>query len=315
MPNQLNCTYSFATQDSEGEFDEQDAIEMCKNTTCSVETYRVNACFKAETTWAVKYNAKTFGELSKRRKEECYRYMEKKYARLEELMNMPRYQAGRERRRLRLKDAYIKQRHRKRVFEKMKSLASVPDPEDIELDQDIHMYNSVEYMDETFGSVQSSQTVIRRPPKSAAKSTSSSTAKQNQSVNQLIQVLEESLIVEAVVVSQSSESHSDSVAGEKRFNHYVSPSEIAIDEPEPSESESIASYYEETVEDDIVYADSSDDESYPSIDINRFRLKGMNTPGISTQSSRSKQQRQSQSEAQTYSQFERDGIVTSTQDF
>lgn len=313
-PNQLNSVF-FRTQDSEEEFDEQDEMEMCKNTTCSVETFRVNACFKAETTWAVKYKVKTFGELSKERKEECYRYMQEKHARLEGLINMPRYQAGRERRRIRLRDAYLKQRHRKRVFEKMKSLASVPDPDPNETAQDIHMYNSVEYMDETFGSVQSSQTVIRRPPKSTTKSTRSSTAIQNQSVEQVIEVIEESVIVESIVVSQSSQSHSNSRLGtEKRFNH-ISPSDISIDEAEPSEPESVASYYEETDNEIIVYADTSDDESYPSVEFSKIFFKGVNTPGTSTQSSRSKQQSQSQSELQTYSQFERDGVVTSTQDF
>lgn len=114
-------------QDSDDECDENDAISMCKNTVCTVETYRVNACIKAEATWAVKYNVKKFSDLSKQQQLECYRYMIEKQARLQKLLHMDRYQEGRQQRSSRLKDAYLERRNRKRYFEKMKSLADVPD--------------------------------------------------------------------------------------------------------------------------------------------------------------------------------------------
>lgn len=54
----------------------------------------------------------------------CYEYMEANFDRLKRLSDMERYQAGRERRRLRLRDAFIKERHEKRLFKAMAARAS-----------------------------------------------------------------------------------------------------------------------------------------------------------------------------------------------
>lgn len=123
-------------QDSDDECDENDAITMCKNTICTVETYRVNACIKAEATWAVKYNVEKFSDLNEQQQLECYRYMREKQARLQKLLHMDRYQKGRQQRSSRLKDAYLERRNRRRYFEKMKSLANVPDYNDTDKQQD-----------------------------------------------------------------------------------------------------------------------------------------------------------------------------------
>lgn len=114
------------------ELNDEDLIDMCRNTVCKVEMYRVNACKKAENTYAVKYKVKDFAQLSAHRKVKCHKYMKEKASHLAQLSNMDRYQAGRERRRLRRMDAYFEQRARKRMFLAMKALADFPIMNDLE---------------------------------------------------------------------------------------------------------------------------------------------------------------------------------------
>lgn len=288
-------------QDTEEEFDEQDEIEMCKNTVCSVETYRVNACVKAEKAYVDKYNVEKFKSLNHGLKQECYRFMVEKHARLEELIDMRRYQAGRERRRLRLKDAYLEQRHRKRLFEKMKSLADVPERND----SDLYMYGSVEYRNDTLGSIQSSQTVIRKTAKSTAKSTTTTvTTKPNESTARLTD--------NVIVVSKSIPISKIFDRASERYNYHESPEEIY--EAGLSESESMSTYNVENVDGVVSSVDTSDDELCQSLETNRFNFVKIDTLSISSQSSRRSCRSSNQPAATTYSQFERHGLVTSTQE-
>lgn len=303
----------FCTQDSEEELDEQDEIEMCKSTVCSVEAYRVNACIKAENTWAAKYKVKKFSELNERRKEDCYKYMVEKQGRLQELMHMKRYQEGRERRRLRLVDAYLERRHNKRLFGKMKSLANVPERD--ESAQDIRMYESVEYMDSTsiFGSMQSSETVIRKPSEPApikltATMKSKTTAtKRGKSMNQAIA---EKAIVTVIAIDSSSESI---IQPDERFNHYQSTPDLNVDESEQSEAGSVFTYDDGPDEDDEDEYTTEDETSQLDA-INGIRFQKLDTPSQNVRSRPSTQQSQQFSDGQTYSQFERCSLVTSTQD-
>lgn len=304
----------FCTQDSEEELDEQDEIEMCKSTVCSVEAYRVNACIKAENTWAAKCKVKKFSELNKRRKEDCYKYMVEKQGRLQELMNMKRYQEGRERRRLRLVDAYLERRHSKRLFEKMKALANVPERD--ESAEDIHIYESVTgYMDSTStcGSMQSSDTVIRKPSEpapiklTATKKSKTTTTKRGKSMNQ---VIAEKAIMTVIAVESSSES---TIQPDERFNHYQSTPDLNVDETEQSEAGSVFTYDDGPDEDDDDEYNTEDESSTPDA-INGIPFQKLDTPSQNVRSHRSTHQSQQFSDGQTYSQFERCSLVTSTQD-
>lgn len=314
----------FCAQESEEELDEQDEIELCKSTVCSVETYRVNACIKAENTWAVKYKVQKFSELNKRRKEECYKYMEEKQARLQELMHMKRYQEGRERRRLRLVDAYLERRHSKRVFEKMKSLVGVPDR--IESAQDIHMYASVEYMDMTFGSMQSSETVIRNPaeptpimttaPKPsntiASRPNETTTTKPSKTTATKRGVSKNKANAkQSIVTTIEVECSSDSIYLEDgRFNQLQMTPDVNINEAEQSE-QGTEFAYDDGADDDYDDEYTTEDELSPPTEI---RFQKLDTPSQNLRSRRSTCQSQNYSEGQTYSQFERCPLVTSTQD-
>lgn len=260
---------------------------MCKSTVCVVEAYRVNACIKAENTWKAKYNVRNFKDLSVRRQQQCYRYMEEKQGRLQELMHMEHYQQGRKRRQLRLMDAYFERRHEQRHFEKMKSLAGVPDRN--ELAHDVDMYTS---FGDSYGvSEESTQTVIRKPSKSSAS----------------LNISNDQNVIEANVAISSS---SDALIV-RRFNDYDSPDIIIEYEVETSENETIATCGSAEESD---FDDSDDEPCEPEalqrLDFHLFKSPASST--YSTQKTRSTQS-QSESEGQTYSQFEATDVVTSTQ--
>lgn len=247
----------------------------------------MNACVKVEASDAKRHGVKTFAELSDEQKQQSYRSMEKDYAHLASLSNMPRYQAGRERRRRRLKIRYMNERHRQRVFEKMKSLSTVPDPDNTQ--NDVSAYKSVEFMEETFSSVLSSETVIHI---SSPRITNTSKNRQNiLSQRNEIVVIEAELLQHERFVPSYSQSQSTQMSQDQMT--------------EKSDSMKSAIVRPEDINEII---ESSDDDLRSATARNRFNLRALNSPARS-----SPRRSPRGSPAVSYSQFGRDGVITSTQ--
>lgn len=112
-------------QDDDSTLEDSDLIDLC-SLPCYVEIYRSNLCNKIEDPWAKElYGAKNFKQLNKLQQQAIYAKLNEKqvFAASMACINTEKYQAGRERRRQRRTEAYLKERRRKKLFYKMKALA------------------------------------------------------------------------------------------------------------------------------------------------------------------------------------------------
>lgn len=124
------------------------------------------------------------------------------------------------------------------------------------------------------------------------------------------QVIAEKAIMTVIAVESSSES---TIQPDERFNHYQSTPDLNVDETEQSEAGSVFTYDDGPDEDDDDEYNTEDESSTPDA-INGIPFQKLDTPSQNVRSHRSTHQSQQFSDGQTYSQFERCSLVTSTQD-